>query len=124
MHYACCFACRKTTLTLVPPEFCLSQNSGGQERIRTSEAQVQQIYSLPPLATWVPARYQPLNSSGSIDYRPAHFTSIYTPLTILLVAKLRSLECHFNFPFRKIKMEPARGIEPPTRCLQNSCSTD
>ena len=29
---------------------------GGQERIRTSEAHVQQIYSLPPLATWVPAR--------------------------------------------------------------------
>ena len=29
--------------------------NNGQERIRTSEAQVQQIYSLPPLATWVPA---------------------------------------------------------------------
>ena len=36
-------------------KFPLSGNFNGQERIRTSEAQVQQIYSLPPLATWVPA---------------------------------------------------------------------
>ena len=30
--------------------------SGGQARIRTLEDISQQIYSLPPLATWVPAR--------------------------------------------------------------------
>ena len=29
---------------------------GGQARIRTLEDISQQIYSLPPLATWVPAR--------------------------------------------------------------------
>ncbi len=40
----------------VPFKFSLSENLNGQERIRTSEAQVQQIYSLSPLATWVPTR--------------------------------------------------------------------
>ena len=71
--FARSFACRKTALTLVPPEFSLSaelgtpfamrlvgafnthfsaikifrcpENFNGQERIRTSEAQVQQISS-------------------------------------------------------------------------------
>ncbi len=32
---------------------------GGQARIRTLEDISQQIYSLPPLATWVPARNTP-----------------------------------------------------------------
>lgn len=32
---------------------------GGQARIRTLEDISQQIYSLPPLATWVPARHDP-----------------------------------------------------------------
>ena len=41
--FARCFACRKTALALVPPVFSLSEKTGGQERIRTSEAQVQQI---------------------------------------------------------------------------------
>ncbi len=36
--------------------FALPQKNGGRERIRTSEACVQQIYSLPPLATWVPVQ--------------------------------------------------------------------
>jgi hypothetical protein len=34
---------------------------GGQARIRTLEDISQQIYSLPPLATWVPARNTLLN---------------------------------------------------------------
>ena len=38
--------------------------AGGQARIRTLEAISQQIYSLPPLATWVPAR------SNSPAYSP------------------------------------------------------
>ena len=54
-HHARCFACRKTTLSLVPIKFSLTENFIGQERIRTFEAHVQQIYSLSPLATWVPA---------------------------------------------------------------------
>ena len=49
-------ACRPRRAHTMPIEFCLSQNSIGRKRIRTSEAQVQQIYSLPPLATWVSAR--------------------------------------------------------------------
>ena len=35
------------------------QQDGGQARIRTLEDISQQIYSLPPLATWVPARNIP-----------------------------------------------------------------
>ena len=50
-------ACRGITLVQVPLNFCDKQKFNGQERIRTSEAQVQQIYSLPPLATWVPAHF-------------------------------------------------------------------
>ena len=34
---------------------------GGQARIRTLEAIRQQIYSLPPLSTWVPARERPIS---------------------------------------------------------------
>ncbi len=39
-------------------------HAGGQARIRTLEDISQQIYSLPPLATWVPAR------SNSPAYAP------------------------------------------------------
>ena len=41
---------------------------GGQARIRTLEDISQQIYSLPPLATWVPARHNPLTSKKSISF--------------------------------------------------------
>lgn len=34
---------------------------GGQARVRTLEAIRQQIYSLPPLSTWVPAREGPIS---------------------------------------------------------------
>lgn len=37
---------------------------GGQARIRTLEDISQQIYSLPPLATWVPARDVLLHSAS------------------------------------------------------------
>jgi hypothetical protein len=41
---------------------------GGQARIRTLEDISQQIYSLPPLATWVPARDTSSFSINQIQY--------------------------------------------------------
>ena len=55
------FIFTKTTLRCYPagatmPLRYAQTRFGGQARIRTLEDISQQIYSLPPLATWVPAR--------------------------------------------------------------------
>ena len=44
------------------------QKFGGQARIRTLEAIRQQIYSLPPLSTWVPAR---------LSHRQSHAETVF-----------------------------------------------
>ena len=44
-----------------------------------------------------------------------------TTLAILLVAKLRSLECHQIFPCRENLVELG-GVEPPTPSLRTRCS--
>ncbi len=46
---------------------------GGQARIRTLEAIRQQIYSLPPLSTWVPAR---LSHQVQLKQRPSFQASL------------------------------------------------
>ena len=45
-------------------DFC-EPTSHGQGRIRTSEGLRQQIYSLPPLTTWVPAQTNRLTVKGN-----------------------------------------------------------
>ena len=54
------------------------KNLNGQERIRTSEAQVQQIYSLSPLATWVPTRLF-LSRREELNPRPAVYKTAALP---------------------------------------------
>jgi hypothetical protein len=44
------------------------RRDGGQARIRTLEDISQQIYSLPPLATWVPARDASLDRSHQLGH--------------------------------------------------------
>jgi hypothetical protein len=47
--------------------------------------------------------------------------SNFTPLTVLLVAKLRSLECDLNFPHREIQIEATSGFEPLNSSFAESC---
>ena len=55
-------------------------NVGGQARIRTLEDISQQIYSLPPLATWVPARSNfPHIRAAKPASNSANFFALFTP---------------------------------------------
>ena len=83
----------------------LPQN--GQSRIRTYEAQAQEIYSLSSLTTWVSAQTY-LNKIKVIWAGFKFFQNAWS-----------KLEC---CPIWKFKL--ARGLEPPTGWLQVSCSTN
>ena len=67
----------------------------GQGGIRTPEGVSQQIYSLPPLAAWVPARLE-AESLRAPALSPESWD---------------------------LQLELAVGLAPTTACLQNRCST-
>ena len=92
---------------------------------------VQQIYSLSPLATWVPARFiyslsvfTTLNQNVlALLYLLVTLVGIVLNQSLLaylsLLAELVGIALDQNMLWAKL----AKGIEPPTRGLQNRCST-
>ena len=74
---------------------------GGRGRIRTFVGLRRQIYSLIPLAAWVPFQM-------TVSHRVSSFPSPHEAF--------RSAT--------KSKMELTKGLEPATPCLQGRCSTN
>jgi hypothetical protein len=80
------------------------EGSGGRRRIRTFEGVSQQIYSLPPLATWV-------------SYRPVLicFTLMTSALRALVLYCLRRRIVYRVYDFSTVTSRtPARETHHPT----------